>query len=80
VGRGSAIQRALSTRALKKIVRHIALYPLEEKRMRSVLKRYYAYEWSSTAQRQLVDADIDAEFDEPEDDAVAPSHTQHLIA
>jgi GTP-binding protein HflX len=30
--------------------------------------------------RLVEDADIDAEFDEPEDDAVAPSHTQHLIA
>ncbi|MDP3919639.1 MAG: AAA family ATPase [Candidatus Omnitrophota bacterium] len=67
-GRGKKVARPFSTRALVNIVEHIAAYPEERDRIRSVIKRFYSYEWEKDDQVRKVEEALNNKlprFDEP---------------
>ena len=56
-GRGNAVQRPFSTRALENIIQHIALYPGDIKRVRAIIRRYYPYDLDVERKEQITNVE-----------------------
>lgn len=58
IGRGKLVARPLSTRALVKIIKTIAEFPAERKRICQLIGKHYAYQWERDEQVRHVEEKI----------------------
>ncbi len=68
--RGKMIARPLSTRSLVNITKRLADFPDDRKRPRSLVRRFYSYEWSKPAQIKAVEAALDNKLTEKDEDLI----------